>query len=139
MVNSDGLEKNYVVPEFSFIDRKTGVEALDTMQVIIDYYGIATVGDLYESLGLRESGNYTHDKWGWDSLEGFKVIEVGISYTFEYPPVKPTVAVFDKVDENIAMLMQKTGLTKRTLTELLSRGYSFISEVKKADRFERNI
>ena len=39
MVNSDGLEKNYVVPELSFIDRKTGVEALDTMQVIIDYYG----------------------------------------------------------------------------------------------------
>lgn len=137
MVNTDVLEKNYVVPELSFIDRKTGTEALDTMQVIIDHYGIATVSDLFESLGLH--GNYGHDKWGWDSLEGFKITEAGIGYMFEYPPVKPTVAVFDKVDENIAMLMEKTGLTKRTLKELLSRGYSFISEVKKADRFERNI
>lgn len=43
-------------------------EVVDRLFDLVSKYESATVGDLYELVGV--SGNYTDNKWGWDDLRG---------------------------------------------------------------------
>lgn len=45
---------------------------IDSLQELASRYGQATVNDLYDMVGV--TGDFTSEKWGWDSLEGSRVV-----------------------------------------------------------------
>lgn len=68
-------------------NRAEAETVLERMYGILERYETVTVGDLYELVGI--SGNYTDEKWGWDSLRGSGVVRVREGYLLELPPTKP--------------------------------------------------
>jgi hypothetical protein len=76
--------------DFDEIILKTRAEADEVLERLFDLissYKTATVADLYELLGVE--GNYTDDKWGWDSLPNADVIRVPRGYLLKLPRPEP--------------------------------------------------
>ncbi|MFI5156846.1 MAG: hypothetical protein ACHQEM_11695 [Chitinophagales bacterium] len=62
-------------------------EVLAQMADIVENYGVASVADFYDLVGLN--GEYSDYKYGWDNLAQAKVVRVREGYTFVLP--KPFV------------------------------------------------
>lgn len=62
-------------------------DVLLRMKELIDKYDIASIGDLYDLVGI--SGNYTDNKYGWTDLSGAKVIPVRDGYLLKLPKALP--------------------------------------------------
>lgn len=76
--------------DFDEIILATRVEAETVIERLFDLvsrYESATVGDLYELVGV--SGNYTDDKWGWTDLRGANVARVRNGYLLDLPKPEP--------------------------------------------------
>jgi len=56
---------------------------LDSLIALIDDYGVATVSDLYDLVGI--TGNFTDDKWGWYELRGSHVSRIREGYLINLP------------------------------------------------------
>lgn len=62
-------------------------DVLEMMREMVDEYGSAAVGDMYELAG---AGIEAIDwKWGWTSLKRASVIYERDGYTIDLPPAKP--------------------------------------------------
>ena len=67
--------------------RKEAEEVLDRMDDLIDNYGIVSVADLYDLVGV--SGNYTDNKYGWTNLRNADVQRVRDGYLLKLPKALP--------------------------------------------------
>lgn len=62
-------------------------EVLTRMDEIIDTYGVVSVMDLYDLVGI--SGNYTDNKYGWTNIRNAKPIRVRDGYMLDLPKALP--------------------------------------------------
>lgn len=58
-------------------------EVIDALSELVSTYGVATVADLYELVGI--TGSYTDDKWGWTSMVGARAEMVRGGYLIFLP------------------------------------------------------
>lgn len=62
-------------------------EVLTKMDDLIDTYGIVSVADLYELVGI--DGNYTDNKYGWTDLRNANVVRLRDGYMLKLPKALP--------------------------------------------------
>lgn len=67
--------------------RKEAEEVLDRMDDLIDNYGMVSVADLYDLVGI--SGNYTDNKYGWTNLRNADVQRIRDGYLLKLPKALP--------------------------------------------------
>jgi hypothetical protein len=60
---------------------------LDSLIALIEDYGVATVSDLYDLVGI--TGNFTDDKWGWYELRGSNITRVREGFLINLPQTQP--------------------------------------------------
>ena len=59
------------------------------MDELIDTYGIVSVADLFDLVGI--TGNYTDNKYGWKNISNAKAIRVWDGYILSLPKAIPIV------------------------------------------------
>lgn len=62
-------------------------EVLDRMDELLDTYGMVSVADLYDLVGI--TGEYTDNKYGWTSLRSAEAIRVRDGYMLKLPRALP--------------------------------------------------
>lgn len=67
--------------------RSEAEEVLDRMDDLIDTYGMVSVADLYDLVGI--SGNYTDNKYGWTNLRNADVQRIRDGYLLKLPKALP--------------------------------------------------
>lgn len=67
--------------------RMDAVEVLDRLNEVIDEYGIVSVSDLHDLVGM--GGPYTANNFGWSNLNNAKIIRVRDGYLLELPKPLP--------------------------------------------------
>ena len=68
-------------------NRGDAEEVLVRMDELIATYGLVSVADFYDLVGV--SGNYTDNKYGWTDIRGATTVRVGDGYMIKLPRVKP--------------------------------------------------
>jgi len=69
-------------------NRADAEEVLDSMLATIDKYGIVSVADMYDLVGI--TGNYTDNKYGWTDLRSARIErERDGGYTINLPRALP--------------------------------------------------
>lgn len=77
--------------DYNELELETKADAevlLDCMIEYIDSHDIISVADMY-SMANYNSGNYTDNYWGWDSLAGSHIKRTDNGWTLVLPRVKP--------------------------------------------------
>jgi hypothetical protein len=70
------------------LDNRGEVEdVLSRMDELISTYGLVSVADLYDLVGV--TGNYTDNKYGWTDIRSASVIRVRDGYMLKLPKVLP--------------------------------------------------
>lgn len=77
----------YNFDDIIFDSRGEAENVLIAMDSEIDNYGIVSVADLYELVGI--SGNYTDNKYGWTDLRNASVARTRDGYTLKLPRALP--------------------------------------------------
>lgn len=77
----------YAVNDVTIPDRGDAEEVLLRMREQISMYGMVSVGDFYDNVGLR--ANFTDQKWGWFNLDTADIIRVDGGYSIRFPKVQP--------------------------------------------------
>ena len=67
--------------------RREAEEVLDRMDDLIDSYGMVSVADLYDLVGIQ--GKYTDNKYGWTNLRSADVQRVRDGYLLKLPKALP--------------------------------------------------
>lgn len=67
--------------------RREAEEVLDRMADLIDTYGVVSVADLYDLVGIN--GSYTDNKYGWTHLRNADVQRVREGYLLKLPKALP--------------------------------------------------
>ena len=62
----------YSYDDITLETRGEAEEVLDQLDALIDTYGVASVADLYDLVGI--TGEYTDNKYGWTNVRNAKVI-----------------------------------------------------------------
>ncbi len=62
-------------------------DVLSRMDELIDVYGLVSVADFYDLVGI--TGNYTDNKYGWTNIRSASVIRVGDGYMIKLPKALP--------------------------------------------------
>lgn len=78
-----GYEYDDIVLE----SRAEAEEVLNSMDDLLERYGIVSVGDLYDLVGIQ--GNYTDNKYGWTSLRSASVHRTRDGYLLKLPKAGP--------------------------------------------------
>lgn len=60
---------------------------LERLNDLVDIYGVATVTDFYDLVGI--TGSYTDDKWGWTDLRDASFTRVRNGYLLNLPRTVP--------------------------------------------------
>ena len=68
-------------------NRGEAEEVIDRLIDLVDKFGLATVSDLYELVGMTP--NYTDQKWGWTDLRVASVQPVRGGYLLDLPRPEP--------------------------------------------------
>lgn len=68
-------------------NRGEAEEVLSRMDELIDTYGLVSVADLYDLVGV--TGNYTDNKYGWTDIRSASVIHVRDGYKIKLPKALP--------------------------------------------------
>ena len=72
--------------EIAFTVRRDAEAVLEQLVILIDQYGIATVGDFYELVGM-DTDNYTNGKYGWYSLGDAVITQTRRGFIIDMPRV----------------------------------------------------
>lgn len=67
--------------------RAEAEDVLNAMDGMLDTYGVVSVADLYDLVGV--SCNYTDNKYGWMSLRTAEVVRVRDGYIIKLPKAQP--------------------------------------------------
>ena len=57
------------------------------MEELISMYGLVSVADLYELVGI--TGSYTDNKYGWYDIRSASVVRVRDGYLLKFPKAIP--------------------------------------------------
>lgn len=71
-----------------FDNRGDAVAVLTAMEDVIDQFGVASVGDLYD-LAEISTNNYAINKYGWSDLRSAQVVRVRDGYMLKLPRALP--------------------------------------------------
>lgn len=74
---------NHDFDEIIIATRAEAEAVITRLYDILEQYDVATVGDLYELVGITPS--YTDAKWGWAQLAGAGVVRVRDGYLLDLP------------------------------------------------------
>lgn len=81
------VSTGYNVDDIILETRGEAEDVLYQMDELIDRYGIVSVADLYDMVGV--TGNYTDNKYGWTSIRNAKPVRVRGGYTLRLPKAMP--------------------------------------------------
>ena len=68
-------------------NRGEAEEVLSRMDELISVYGIISVADLYDLVGI--TGNYTDNKYGWTDIRSASIVRVRDGYLIKMPKALP--------------------------------------------------
>lgn len=69
-----------------FESRSEAEEVLDFIVNLIDEYGLASVADFYDLVGM--TSHYTDQKWGWYNVNTARVVRCRDGYSIRFPRVE---------------------------------------------------
>lgn len=81
------LGNRYAADDIILANRADAQDVLDRMDEIVEMYGVVTVADLKDLVGI--SGNYTDNKYGWMSTASMDVVRVREGYMIKVPRAVP--------------------------------------------------
>lgn len=76
----------YEIKEFVVGTRGEAEAVLDQIQDMMSDYGVVTVGDYYDLIGV--SGQFTDNYWGWTEMDGMRSRSVRDGWLIELPSPK---------------------------------------------------
>lgn len=68
-------------------NRGEAEDVLSRMEELIDVYGLVSVADLYDLVGIQ--GNYTDNKYGWTDIRNAQAVRVRDGYLLKLPRALP--------------------------------------------------
>lgn len=77
------IQTGYDYDDIVLDNRGEAEDVLSRMDELIDTYGIVSVADLYDLVGI--SGNYTDNKYGWTDIRSARVVPVRDGYLIKLP------------------------------------------------------
>ena len=77
----------YSYGEVVLDSRGEAEDVLTRMDELIETYGVVSVADLYDLIGV--SGNYTDNKYGWMNIRNAEVVRVRDGYLLKLPKAAP--------------------------------------------------
>lgn len=83
----DKSRSRYNLDDIILDSRGEAEEVLTRMDELLDTYGIVSVADLFELLGI--TGEYTDNKYGWTNLRMAEVVHVRDGYMLKLPKPFP--------------------------------------------------
>lgn len=78
---------SYSFDEITFTTRGEAEEVLCRMDETVDTYGVVTVADFYDLVGI--TGNYTDNRYGWMSMRNVDVVRARDGYKLTLPKAIP--------------------------------------------------
>lgn len=78
---------NHDFSEIILEKRSDAEDVLDKLRDLIGDYGMATVNDFYDLIGL--TGEFTDDKWGWRDMRTARIQPTRDGYLFRFPKTTP--------------------------------------------------
>lgn len=76
-------QKSYRYDDIILDNRGEAEDVLRTMDDLIETYGLVSVADFYDLVGV--TGDYTDNKYGWTDLRNANVIRVRDGYMIKLP------------------------------------------------------
>ncbi len=87
--NDSGRNSRNDYQSIIFEERADAEEVLDTLQNLIDDYGKATIGDLYDASGITPDDNFAkNEEYGWNNLNSARVQRTREGYFIDLPRAK---------------------------------------------------
>ena len=83
----DRVRRGYSCDDIIIETRGEAEEVLTRMDELIETYGVASVADLYDLVGLR--CEYTDNKYGWTNLRNAEPMRVRDGYMLKMPKALP--------------------------------------------------
>jgi len=80
-------ETGYSYDDVILESRAEAEEVIARLDELIDVYGMASVADLYDLVGI--SGQYTDNKYGWTDVRSASHVRVRDGYLLKMPRAKP--------------------------------------------------
>lgn len=77
----------YTYDDIILDNRADAQDVLDRMDEIVEMYGVVSVADLKDLVGI--SGNYTDNKYGWVSTAAMDIVRVREGYMIKVPRAMP--------------------------------------------------
>lgn len=84
---NDVRRNSYSYDDVILETRGEAEEVLDTMNAVIDEYGMVSVMDLYDLVGI--TGQYTDNNYGWKNLRNAEPVRVRDGYMLKMPRAVP--------------------------------------------------
>lgn len=81
------MTPGYGFADITVTNRGEAEEVIDRLRELVELYGIASVADLNELVGIQ--GNYTDNRYGWTSLNTAEAIRVHDGYLLKLPKPQP--------------------------------------------------
>lgn len=85
--NSSGVRSGYSYDDVILDTRGEAEDVLSRMDELISTYGLVSVADLYDLVGI--TGNYTDNKYGWTDIRSAEPIRVRDGYMLKLPKALP--------------------------------------------------
>ena len=79
----NAIVRDITVDSVIFENQEYATDTLIRLQQIIDWYGFASLADLYDLVGLNSK--YEDNKIGWRTLEGSEIVEDDSGYELRLP------------------------------------------------------
>lgn len=85
--DSSRTRTGYNYDDITLDNRGEAEDVLSRMDELISNYGLVSVADLYDLVGI--TGNYTDNKYGWTEIRSASVIRVRDGYMLKLPKALP--------------------------------------------------
>lgn len=86
--NRPRMAQGYEYDDIIIESRGDAELVLDQLEEIISTYGVASVADLYDLVGIT-GRSYTDNKYGWTDIRNAKVVRVRDGYILQLPRALP--------------------------------------------------
>lgn len=84
---SSRARRNHDFGEIIIPDRGEAEEVIDRLVDLIDRFGVATISDLYDLVGV--TSDYSDEKWGWYNLASARAVRTRDGYLLDLPRTEP--------------------------------------------------
>ena len=84
---SSRARRNHDFGEIIIPDRGEAEEVIDRLVDLIDRFGVATISDLYDLVGV--TSDHSDEKWGWYNLASARAVRTRDGYLLDLPRTEP--------------------------------------------------